>query len=92
MKRRSYVKIYLVLVASVGVSAALSVLGHPKLAIAGIFSVATVKAGLVLGYYMHLKDEKHWVKIMLGSAVACLVILFLGLVPDIVYVYGRIGG
>ncbi len=91
MKRRRYINIYLVLLASVGVSALLSVLGHTKLAIVGIFSVALVKAGLVLGYYMHLKDEKHWVKIMLGTAVACLVLLFLGLISDIVYVYGRMG-
>lgn len=89
MQRRTYINIYIVLLASVGVSALLSVIGHTMLAVIGIFSVAIVKAGLVLGYYMHLKDEKNWVKFMLGSAVACLVILFVGLIPDIVHVFGR---
>ncbi|MFO1464479.1 MAG: cytochrome C oxidase subunit IV family protein [bacterium] len=89
MQRRTYINIYIVLLASVGVSALLSVIGHTRLAVIGIFSVAIVKAGLVLGYYMHLKDEKNWVKLMLGSAVVCLVILFVGLIPDIVHVFGR---
>ncbi|MCC7345200.1 MAG: cytochrome C oxidase subunit IV family protein [Deltaproteobacteria bacterium] len=92
MNRGTYIKIYFVLLAMVGVSVLLGLAGHTRIAVAGIFATALFKASLVLGYYMHLKAEKNWVKWMLGSGVACLVILFVGLVPDIVYVYGRIAG
>lgn len=92
MNRGTYIKIYFILLASVGVSVALGLAGHTRIAVAGIFAVALFKASLVLGYYMHLKAEKSWVKWMLASGVACLAILFVGLIPDIVYVYGRIAG
>lgn len=92
MNRGTYIKIYVVLLAMVGLSALLGMAGHTRIAVLGIFAVALFKASLVLGYYMHLKTEKNWVKWMLVSGVACLVILFVGLIPDIVYVYGRIAG
>jgi len=92
MSRKSYINIYVILLVSVLVSALLSYFGHTKLALVGIFTVALIKATLVLAFYMHLKTEQRWVRWMLGSAVACLVILFVGLIPDIVHVYGRMGG
>ncbi|MCC6273507.1 MAG: cytochrome C oxidase subunit IV family protein [Deltaproteobacteria bacterium] len=92
MNRGTYIKIYFVLLTMVGVSVLLGLAGHTRIAVVGIFATALFKASLVLGYYMHLKSEKNWVKWMLGSGVACLVILFVVLIPDIVYVYGRIVG
>ena len=50
-----------------------------------IFSVALVKAYLVASYYMHLKAEPFFVALILVTGLACLYILFFGLVPDIVF-------
>jgi caa(3)-type oxidase subunit IV len=83
MSQRAYFGIWVVLVGMVGLSIAMGSLGS-RFALTGIFAIAAFKAYLVLAYYMHLKPENHLVKLMLIGAFLCLVVLFFGLIPDIV--------
>jgi caa(3)-type oxidase subunit IV len=53
-----------------------------------IFSIAVVKAWLVLNYFVHLRAEPRWVKVLVLGVLTLLAILYVGLVPDIVWVYG----
>jgi len=86
--RVPYVRIYWILVAALLVSLFLAFMEHHMLAAALIFAVALVKAGLVAGYYMHLKFEPRFVVLVVVAGVVCLFILFGGLLLDIVHVYG----
>ncbi|HKY63421.1 MAG TPA: cytochrome C oxidase subunit IV family protein [bacterium] len=91
MSDAKYTQIYWGLIAMVGGSALLSWLGHAGWAVAAIFALAAAKAFLVISYYMGLGEERVWVKWMLASAVLALAILFVGLIPDIVALAGRLG-
>jgi caa(3)-type oxidase subunit IV len=86
--RVPYVRIYWILVAALVVSLFLAFMEHHMLAAALIFAVALVKAGLVAGYYMHLKFEPRFVVLVVVAGVVCLFVLFGGLLLDIVHVYG----
>ncbi len=90
MAQRVYIIIWAVLVALVGVSIALGKVLGAQAAVIAIFIIAAFKAYMVASYYMHLKTEARWVKVALWTGVACLLILFWALVPDIIKVYGRI--
>lgn len=46
-----------------------------QFSILGSLVIASVKAGLVLAFFMHLKDEGPFLKIMLTLAVAALTVL-----------------
>lgn len=84
-----YVKIWFCLLLAMGLSILLADVGHPVIATGLIFGIAIVKAFLVAAYYMRLKWEPRYVTYILMVALGCLVVLFFGLVPDIVYVYGK---
>lgn len=92
MSDGKYFQIYLGLIAMVGGSAILSWQGHAAWAVAAIFAIAGAKAFLVVTYYMGLGAERTWVKWMLGSALLALIILFVGLIPDIVVFAGKAVG
>jgi cytochrome c oxidase subunit 4 len=83
-----YVRIYWILVSALVASLLLAFLDRPLLAASLIFAVAIVKAALVAGYYMHLKFEPRYIILVMVSGIACLFILFGGLLLDIVHVYG----
>jgi caa(3)-type oxidase subunit IV len=85
---RHYVVIWAVLVGALLVSLLLGLLGHATLAVAAIFTIALVKAYLVAAHFMHIKLEPRFVKVILLGALAVVTILYFGLVPDIVWVYG----
>jgi heme/copper-type cytochrome/quinol oxidase subunit 4 len=70
-------------------SLAIGTMKDARLATILIFSIATVKAYLVLMYYMGLKWEPKQVHHLLFSAFALMLVLLLYLVPDIVFVYGH---
>ncbi len=89
MNDAKYLQIYFGLIAMVGASALLSWLGHAGWAVAAIFTIAGAKAFLVLSYYMGLGEERAWIKWMLASALMALLILFIGLIPDIVAFAGK---
>ncbi len=87
--RVNYVAIWIALVALLGGSVALAVLKQRQLAATLILALATLKAFLVLSYYMHLRFEPRFIALTILAALLCLAILFFGLSPDIVHVYGR---
>jgi cytochrome c oxidase subunit 4 len=84
----NYVAIWGVLMVALGASLVLAYLEHAALAAALIYAIAVVKAALVAAYYMHLKFEPRFVVLSLIAGIACLFILFAGLLLDIVHVYG----
>jgi cytochrome c oxidase subunit 4 len=49
----------------------------------GLMILATIKAGLVGAYFMHLKYEGRWVYIWLGPAAFFATVFMMGLYPDI---------
>ena len=81
----NYVLIWGVLVSALLVSLFLGYMDLPVIAAVLIFSIALVKAWLVVAYYMHLKFEPFFVVVIMATGLACLYFLFVGLVPDIVY-------
>lgn len=54
-----------------------------QFSVLGSLVIASVKAGLVLAFFMHLKDEGRFLKIMLTLAVAALTVLIGLLFADI---------
>lgn len=84
----NYAAIWGILMAALVVSLVLAYHEHKALASAIIFSIAVVKAVLVAAYYMHLKFEPRFVVLTVLAGLTCLIILFAGLVLDIVHVYG----
>ncbi len=81
----NYVLIWAVLVAALIVSVFIGYMDLPVVAMVLIFSIAGVKAYLVASYYMHLKFEPFFVAVIVATGLACLYVLFFGLVPDIVF-------
>ena len=47
--------------------------------------IATVKAGLVLTFFMHLRSEGKFLKIMLGVAVAALTAIVMLTFSDVLF-------
>lgn len=82
-------KIFAILVIALLVSLLLGWLSTNPLSIVVIFAIATVKAFLVLDHFIHLEVEPHYIKVLVATILIVLLILFVGLVPDIVWVYGR---
>ncbi len=80
-----YVRIWVWLVAALGVSILVGEMTVPVVAAVLIFTIAIVKAYMVVAYYMHVRFEPLFVTLILGAAVVCLYFLFFGLVPDVVY-------
>ena len=79
-----YVAIWLALVVLLAVSVGTGMLGHRLLATVSIFVIAIVKAGLVLANFMHMRFEPRWVAVAIAGAIVCVIVLFIGLYPDIV--------
>jgi len=86
-----YVAIWAVLVAALLASLALGAAGHSRAFVVAVFAVAAAKAGLVVAYFMHLKDGPTMFTVLLAGAVSVVAVLYFGLVPDIVWVHGRMG-
>jgi cytochrome c oxidase subunit 4 len=84
----NYVAIWVVLLALFGASTGAAYLGATRTATIVIFGIAVAKALLVISYYMHLRFEPRWIVVLMLSALACAIVLFFGLIPDIVFVYG----
>ncbi len=81
-----YVEVWAALVLLLVAGLAIFVLPIPRaLAVALIFTVAAVKAGLVIRNYMHLKHEHLLIYIIVLVPVVFMLGLALVLVPDIVF-------
>lgn len=80
-----YLVIWGILVAALLISMLIGEMQLPVVTVVFIFSIAMVKAYLVLAYYMHLAYEPFFVIALVAAGLITLYVLFFGLVPDIVY-------
>jgi len=83
---KHYTKIFLVLMAALVISMVIIYVTHAAWAVAGIFIIAAIKAYLVLTHFIHLGSEPKYIKVIVGTTLAVLVILYVTLIPDIVWV------
>ena len=88
---RTYYIVFAALMAALIISLILGGFTSNKTIVTTIFAIAAVKAYWVLTQFMHLKLEPRYLKVLVISVLTLLAILYFGLVPDIVWVYGRIG-
>ena len=80
-----YLFVWIWLVVLLGVGLTLFGLPIPReVAVALIFTVATIKAVLVLRNYMHLRHEPFLIYLIVLVPVLFFIGLALGLVPDLV--------
>ncbi|MCC7131632.1 MAG: cytochrome C oxidase subunit IV family protein [Gemmatimonadales bacterium] len=82
----NYIKVWAWLVVALVMSLALGGLGNHRLAVALIFTLSIVKAILVLGNFMHLRWEPRLVWLIAGFALLCVVFLYFGVLPDLLFV------
>jgi caa(3)-type oxidase subunit IV len=79
----SYVAIWGVLCALLGVSVLGPMAGVRLLTLITAFGIAIVKAYMVCRYFMHLNIEKKWVAYILGFMLAIMLVFFGGVAPDV---------
>jgi caa(3)-type oxidase subunit IV len=84
----NYVGIFVLLAVALALSIGLGLLAPSPLVITLIFGIAALKAYMVLAYYVHLSFEPKFVKVFVTCVFVLLAILWMGLVPDIVFVHG----
>jgi len=84
MTHPNYVLIWLILMGALGLCLFLGTLTLPFIPIVLIFTLSTVKAYLVVSYYMHLKLEPFYVALIVGAGLLTLYCLFFGVFSDIV--------
>lgn len=85
----NYVAVWTALVVLLVVGIAVGFLKDPVLGAVLVFGVATLKALLVAANFMHLRFEPLMVRVIVLSALACVFVVLIALIPDIVYVYGH---
>lgn len=79
----SYGKLWVVLVALVGLGAAFLLVPNKTLAVFLIFAVATIKAVIVIRHYMHVVHQPLMVYAMLGVPLILAFLMVFLLIPDI---------
>ena len=85
---KTYIVVWLCLLVLTAATVSIARLHLLKYAIIPAIAIATAKAGLVVNYFMHLKEE-HWVlKIMLFVALFALTLIILLTFADTWYRYG----
>ena len=88
ISNRTYIIVWLCLLALTTATVSVAKLHLIKYAIIAAIAIATLKAGLVVNYFMRLKEE-HWVlKIMLFVALFALTLIILLTFADTWYRYG----
>lgn len=80
-----YVQIWASLVFALALSLFIGEMTAPVIGIVMIYTIAFVKAYLVVANFMHLKFEPKFVLWILGGAVLALYFFFFGTVPDAVF-------
>lgn len=80
VKDRTYVGVWVALVILTGVTVSVAGMNLGRLSILVALIIATLKAGLVLNYFMHLKYEERLLFFrLIISGTLVLLILFIGL-------------
>jgi len=73
------VRVWLVLLFLTAVLVTTSKLYHEALSVWGMLTLTPLKAGLVFFYFMHLKYEKPFLKVLVFVTL-CVLTLFIGLI------------
>ena len=81
--------IFVALIVALGLSIGLSAVSTGPLVVTVIFVVAALKAYLVLTYFIHLKAEARFIKVLVLGLLVLLFVLYAGVSPDVVWVFGR---
>jgi len=89
-KTSFYIWIWVALVVMLGISLPLGLEGHTQIATLMIFAIATLKAFLVVYYYMGLAYEPRYIAVILIVGVFFMGLLLTALIPDLVYIYGKV--
>ncbi len=79
------VVVWLALLFFLGLTIVVARLGMPSFGVAVNLLIATVKAGLVLVFFMHLRSEGRFLKIMLGVAIGALTAVILLTFSDVMF-------
>ena len=81
--RTRAIAVYAELIILTGVTLAAAAV-HPAraTAVALAMAIASIKAGLILWYYMHMSEEGTAVRWIAASALILLLVLIIGLAPD----------
>ena len=79
----NYVKVWAILVALLIVSVLGSMSHIREVVLIAAFGVALVKAYMVAKNFMHVNVEKRWVPYLLIVCLLFVVILFVGVSPDV---------
>lgn len=79
----NYVKIWAILVVLLGISLIGPLVGIMWITLITAFGIAVVKALMVAAYFMHLNIEKTYVKYLLFTLLALMLVLFAGVAPDV---------
>ncbi len=72
---RTFVRVWLLLLALTSVLVATSMLFHQALSVWAMLILTPIKAGLVFFYFMHLKYEKPYLRALFFLALGLLIIL-----------------
>ena len=81
--RPNYIKIWALLLGLLVVSVLGPMVGIKIVTLICAFGIAVVKAYLVAKNFMHLNIEQPFIKFILGTMVAFMVLLFAGISPDV---------
>lgn len=79
----NYSRVFLSLIFLFALSLAIGYFTSAKVAIALIFLTALIKAGLVVGNFMHLKFEPKLIWLAVGISVFIFLMFYFGVLPDI---------
>lgn len=79
-----YLAVYLTLLALTGLTIACSAFGFaPILGVTVAVAVASMKAGLIAYYFMHLREERALICGVAVVGVVAVLVLAAGILPDI---------
>ncbi len=82
---KSYAAVWAALLALLGLTIAVARLHFTSFSVAINLLIATTKAALVLLFFMHLKDEGKFLKIMLGTALLALTAIIILTFSDVLF-------
>jgi cytochrome c oxidase subunit 4 len=85
---KTYIIVWLCLLALTATTVAVAKLHPMKYAILPAVTIATAKAGLVVNFFMHLKEEPWVLKLMLFVALVALTLIILLTFADTWFRYG----
>ena len=86
-RNRTYVLIWLCLLALTATTVAVAKMHLTSFAVAAAIGIATAKASLVVTFFMHLRQEPWILKIMLFLVLAALTLIFALTFSDVWFRY-----